>query len=118
MEDMNNAVNVLKKLLQSEEGKKTLSSLIKNISEGDNSYDQHESNMPVTSQNDYNFDSLRNYSDIFSSIQSGSNAPRMQLLNALKPYLSSRRQRRFNTILNFMKYSDVPSALLARLNKR
>lgn len=127
MNDINKALDTLKELLQTDEGKNTINSLIQNIggggsipnNEGDN-YAEEEA-VPVSSHNNsngFNLNNLSRYSDLLSSVQKGSNAPRMQLMGALRPYLSSRRQQRFNVIMNLMKYSDVPAALMGRLNKR
>lgn len=127
MNDINKALDTLKELLQTDEGKSTINSLIQNIggggsipnNEGDN-YAEEEA-VPVSSHNNsngFNLNNLSRYSDLLSSVQKGSNAPRMQLMGALRPYLSSRRQQRFNVIMNLMKYSDVPAALMGRLNKR
>ena len=127
MDDINKAIDTLKGMLQTEEGKQTLNSLIQNISgngtsnSNENTSPQQEAPLPVSSPNSnngFNLGNMGNFNDLLSSVQNGSNAPRMQLMGALKPYLSSRRQQRFGTIMNLMKYSEVPAALLGRLNKR
>lgn len=127
MSDIDRALDTLKSLLQTNDGKQTLNSLIQNLSGGGNNLSDSENDshdeeaVPASAQsesNHFNLNQMSKYSNLLSTVQRGSNAPRMHLMSALRPYLSSRRQQRFNVIMNLLKYSDVPAALMGRRNKR
>lgn len=129
MDDINQALDTLKSMLATEDGQKTLSSLMNSIGGGaapasapEPAYEDAEQEYSPSAAGGANFadalGSLSKYSDIFASVQNSSNAPRMQLLSALKPYLSNRRQQRFGTIMNLMRYSDVPGAIAGKLRNK
>lgn len=126
MEDINRTIDSLKEMLSTDEGKKTLNSLMSSFGGGDApsddaEYEPTEQNYSPANVNGGLTDalsSLSRYGDIFASVQNSGNAPRMQLLSALKPYLSSRRQQKFGTIMNLMRYSDVPGVLMDKMRNK
>ncbi len=112
MEDFSKALDSLRNMMNSPQGQDSLNSLIKGFSGGSNEGEDYSSNMPLSTN------SLGNYGNLLSTLQSGNRAPRMQLMNSLRPYLSSRRQQKFDVIMNLMRYSDLPSTLFGKGTKR
>jgi len=114
MDDFSKALDSLREMMNSPQGQDSLNSLIKGFSGGgeDKSDESYSSDLPLSTSG------LGNYGNLLSTLQSGNRAPRMQLMHALRPYLSSRRQQKFDVIMNLMRYSDLPSALFGKGTKR
>ncbi len=117
MDDFSKALDSLREMMNSPQGQDSLNSLIKGFS-GSGGEDRDSSEDGGRSDIMASLGSLGNYGNLLSTLQSGNRAPRMQLMNALRPYLSSRRQQKFDVIMNLMRYSDLPSALFGKGLKR
>ncbi len=112
MDDFSKALDSLREMVNSPGGQDSLNSLIKSFSGGGDDGEDYSSGLPLSGG------SLGNYGNLLSTLQSGNRAPRMQLMNSLRPYLSSKRQQKFDVIMNLMRYSDLPSALFGKGTKR
>ncbi|MDD4689247.1 MAG: hypothetical protein PHE51_05820 [Eubacteriales bacterium] len=106
MEDISKAIDSLREMMNSPQGQESLNSLMKGMT----SSSEEGASDPLSN--------LGNYGNLLSTLQGGTRAPRMQLMSALKPYLSSRRQQKFDIIMNLMRYSDLPSSLFGKGFKR
>ena len=115
MDDFSKALESLKEMMNTPQGQDSLNSLIKEFTGGgeDKDSEEHQSSdfLPDIGK-------LGGYGNLLSTLQSGNRAPRMQLMHALRPYLSSRRQQKFDVIMNLMRYSDLPASLFGKGFKR
>ena len=115
MDDLSKALSSLQEMMNTPQGQNSINSLLGQLSgEGGGEKKDYEGNAGAPSD----LSGLGNYSNLLSTLQSGNRAPRMQLMSALRPYLSPKRQQKYDVIMNLMRYSDLPSAFFGKGLKR
>lgn len=106
-ERMDNAIDQLKNMLSTEEGQREIESIISSAQGDENDY-----NLPAkrTSSTPFNMDAFVRVRDIMDKMQAD-NDPRVNLLSALRPYISKNRGSHIENAIKIMSLGKLPYLL-------
>ena len=103
MNDFDKALDTLKQMLSTDEGQKSLKSIAGMMSGGDEYTPAVQSQPSDTTPPD-----ISHIASSFHAMQT-KGAPRHSLLSALRPYLSTKRQGKFDVALRILQITQLTS---------
>lgn len=104
---MDKAIGQLKDMLSTEEGQKELENIIGGVQETQQGY-----NLPSnkTNSNPFNMDAIMKIKGVMDSMQMGDD-PRVNLMSALRPYISKSRGNHIDSAIKIMSLGKLPYLL-------
>ena len=107
MNDIESALNQLQDMLSSESGRAELTNMVGAVSRESEDVKENVSPLPISGGA---MDSLFKIRSLLDSINAVDD-PRIRLLSALRPYLSSSRSAHIDNAIKIMSLGKIPSVL-------
>ena len=106
MSDMNNAFDNFKQMLSSPEGQQSISTMLGSLTDGQNNVPPSDP-VETPASSSFSPDMMMKMTQVFGTLQNRS-GPHFDLLFALRPYLSAKKQGRFEMALRMLQLSKLP----------